>query len=126
MKVPIPAQDLSEPIIRPSIKVAIDNCVNGKFNAHNREKALTVRIYYFASDRYKFKIENAKMQEIIENAFLDGLIIEEGFYIPIEQVESDITDTVLICSFDLNIIELLPEQTGEPMENIEIKGGINL
>lgn len=110
----------------PSIKVAIDNCVNSKFNAHNRKKALTVRIYYFASDRYKFKIENAKMQEIIENAFLDGLIIEEGFYIPIEQVESDITDTVLICSFDLNIIELLPEQTGEPMENIKIKGGINL
>lgn len=129
--VPLVADDVEEPILRPSIKVDIENSTNGKFNANSREKSLTCRIYFFAKDRHKYKIDNMKMQDLIENAFLDGLYVTDSFHIPIENVSSEVTDSVLICSFDLLTIELLPEETInpigepiEPMEELEYKEGI--
>lgn len=125
--VPIKAEDLSEPIKRPSIKVKIENSANGLFNSQCREKNLTVRVYFFASDLRKYKIENAKIQDIIETAFLDDLEVKEGFFIPIDTVDSEVIDTVLECSFELYMVELLPDtDTSEPMEtlilNLEYEG----
>jgi hypothetical protein len=121
--VPLIAEDISEPITRPSIKVGIENSTNGKFNANCREKNLTCRVYFFAKDRYKYKLDNSKMQDIIETAFLEDLKINENFYIPIEEVESNVSDTVLISSFDLYSIELMPEPAindiGEAIETME-------
>lgn len=120
--VPLLAEDIREPIVRPSLKVAIENSVNGKFNANCREKTLTVRVYFFAKDRNKYKIDNSKMQDILENAFLEDLKVTDNFYIPIQEVESTVTDTVLISSFDLYSVELLPDtDISEPMEQIDIK-----
>lgn len=120
--VPLLAEDISEPIIRPSLKVTIDNSTNGKFNANCREKNLTCKVYFFAKDRYKYKIDNSKMQDLIENAFLDDLKVNDNFYIPIEEVESDVIDSVLIFSFHLYSIELLPDtDISEPMEDLDIK-----
>lgn len=120
--VPIVAEDVSEPIIRPSIKVGIETPTNGKFNANCREKNLTCMVYFFAKDRYKYKVDNLKMQDILENAFLDDLMVKEGFFIPIESIESEVVDTVLICSFDLYSVELLPDSdTNELMESLNIK-----
>lgn len=113
---------MSEPIIRPSIKVEIEASTNGKFNANCREKTLTCRVYFFAKDRYKYKIDNAKMQDIIETAFLDDLEVKENYYIPVDNVDSEVADTVLICSFDLYSVELLPDNdTNELMESLDIK-----
>ncbi len=120
--VPIIAEDISEPIVRPSLKVAIENSTNGKFNANCREKNLTCRVYFFAKDRNKYKMDNSKMQDLIENAFLEDLKVAENFYIPIEEVESNVSDTVLICNFDLYSVELLPDtDTSELMESLNIK-----
>jgi len=116
--VPIIAEDVSEPIIRPSLKVNIESSTNGKFNANCREKTLTIRVFYFAKDRYKYSIDNAKMQELLENAFLEDLQVTEGFFIPIESVSSEVSDTVLICSFDLYSVELLPSNDTD-LENME-------
>lgn len=119
--VPLLAEDISEPIIRPSLKVAIENSTNGMFNANCREKNLTCRVYFFAKDRYKYKIDNSKMQDLMENAFLDGIKFNDNFYIPIEEVESEVVDSVLICSFDLYLVELIPEPTVSPIgELIEL------
>lgn len=120
-KVKIVAQDLTEPVIRPCIKVEIDSCKSSRL-AHFKEKSLTCRIYYFASDRNKYKIENSIMGDILENAFLDGLKVEEGFLIPIDEVETYVADSVLVCSFDLYTAELIPIiDTAEPMEQIIYK-----
>lgn len=120
--VPIIAEDISEPIVRPSLKVAIENSTNGKFNANCREKNLTCRVYFFAKDRNKYKMDNSKMQDLIENAFLEDLKVAENFYIPIEEVESNVSDTVLICNFDLYSVELLPDtDSSELMESLNIK-----
>lgn len=120
--VPLNPEDVTK-IIRPSIKVAIENSTNGKFNSNCREKNLTCRVYFFAKDRYKYKTDNVKMQDLLENAFLDDIKVKEGFFIPIESVNSEVVDSVLVCSFDLYSIELLPEPTindiGEPIEVME-------
>ena len=117
------AEDITENFPRPSIKVRLESAGNGKFNAHCREKTVTVRNYFFAKDRNKYTIDNLEMQELLENAFLDDLEVKEGFFIPIEQVESEVVDTVLQCSFDLYIVELLPdneENNAEIMDEINI------
>ena len=63
------------------------------------------------------------MQDLIENCFIEGLNVTETFYIPIEEVNSEVIDSVLECSFDLYCIELLPEETinliCEPIEDME-------
>jgi hypothetical protein len=121
-EVKIVAEDLAKGVKRPSVKVGIDNSQNAKFNALCREKTLTIRIYFFAKDRYNYKIDNVKMQNIIEDAFLDDLEVKEGFFIPIDSVESEVTDTVLICSFDLYAVELLPDtDSSEPMETLVLQ-----
>ena len=126
--VDITSEDVNEPIIRPSIKVSITNSTSGKFNSSCRERNLTVRIYYFCRDRYNFKIENIKMQEILENAFLDDLQVTESFLISIDNFTSETVDTVLISSFDLNCVELLPEdklpnEQGELMDDLTMNLG---
>lgn len=121
--VPLLAEDLSEPIVRPSIKVAIENSENGKFNSKCREKNLTLRIYFFAKDRYQYKLDNAEMQDLLENMLLEDMEIN-GAYVPIKSVDSEVTDTVLVLSFDLYLLELMPYiDTSEPMEEIIFKGG---
>lgn len=125
-KVPLIAEDVSEPIIRPSIKVSIEKSTNGKFNDNCRERTLTCRVYFFAKDRYKYKIDNSKMQDIIENCFLSGLNVLENFHIPINEVESEVIDTVLVSSFDLYSIEILEDTNEyENMEEMNI-GKINI
>ena len=65
--VPIIAGDLSEPIVRPSLKVFLEDGTTGKFNSCMKERTLTVRVYFFATDLKKYKIENTKVQDLIEN-----------------------------------------------------------
>ena len=120
------SQDLSEGYTRPCIKVQIESANSGKYNANMKERTLTTRVYFFAKNKEKPKMENIKMQEIIENAFLDNMKVVDDFYIPIDEVESDISDGVLISSFDLETLEIIPDeildgQEYEPMEELEIK-----
>jgi len=117
--VPIVAEDVSEPIVRPSLKVNIEYGSNNKFNSNCREKNLTCRIYFFAKDRNKYKFDNAKMQDIFENAFLEDLEIKESFFVSIDNFESEVSDTVLICSFDLLVVELLPDTDPVDIELME-------
>lgn len=122
--VEIVAEDVTEPIIRPSIKIQFEDSTNGRFNVNMREKKITCRIYFFCKDRYHYKIDNMKMQELIENVFIMGLYVPDNFYIPIDSVDSIVSDTVLQCSFDINTLEDIPEETinkdtGEDYEDME-------
>ncbi len=125
--VPIVAEDVTEPIERPSIKIQLDNNRTGKFNSCNKERTLTVRVYFFAKDRNKYKLDNLEMQDIIENAFLEEVKVTDTFYIPITEdgVDCIVTDSVLQCSFDLySIEEIVDPEVYEPMEelNLEFEG----
>lgn len=124
--VPIIASDLSEPIVRPSIKVFLEDGNTGKFNSCMKERTLTVRVYFFATDLKKYKIENTKVQDLIENEFLTPLKVSDTFIVDIDEVEVNTTDTVLVCNFNIETLEDIPEiiiDDGidyEPMENLNL------
>lgn len=120
--VPFLDEDLQEgEIKRPSFKVMLEDSKAGKFNADLKESNTTVRIYFFAKDRYKPKIENLKVRNLINNAFLEDIKVNDSFYISIEEVEAVITDGVLVCSIDIPTLEEIPDNTEyEPLEELEL------
>lgn len=127
--VPLEAEEVMEGINRPSLKVSMEGTNHGNFNASCRECTLTCRVYFFAKDQTKYKFDNAAMQDILSNALLEGLYIKPGFFVPVDSVDCEVTDTVLACSFELYIVELLPEpvknpagETIEPMEELNMEG----
>lgn len=119
---PIIASDLSEPIIRPSVKIFLDGGTTGKMNSSMKEQTLQVRVYFFASDLKKYKIENMKIRELIQNEFLTPLRVNDTFIVDIDEIESETSDTVLICSFDIETLEDIPDNMEyEPMENLNLE-----
>lgn len=117
--IPLVAEDLSEPIIRPSIKVVAENMSTGKFNSMCKEQTITYRVYFFPKDGRRPKFENMKVKEAVCNEFINDLIVTPEFIIPIEELEFEVSDGVLICSFDLYTVELLPDNdTSELMEDL--------
>jgi hypothetical protein len=125
--VSLKAEDITEPIKRPSIKVQLENDLTGKFNSCNKERTLTVRVYFFAKDRYKYKLDNLEMQEILENAFLDYVKVTDTFYMPItdDGMSFQVTDSVLNGSFDLYSIEEIPDsinadESDETMNELDL------
>ena len=127
--VPIIASDLSEPIIRPSVKIFLDDGNTGKMNSCMKEQTLHCRVYFFASNLKKYKIENMKVRELIQNEFLTPLLVSDTFIVDIDEVEASTSDTVLICSFDIETLEDIPKiilDDGveyEPMENLNFNLG---
>lgn len=124
--VEISAGDLKEPIIRPSLKVILGDGTAGKFNSCMKERTLTCRVYFFASDLRKYKIENTKVQDLIENEFLTPIKVTDTFFIEVDEVETIVSDTVLICSFDIKTLEDIPDEVlnegveYEMMEKLDI------
>ena len=103
--VPIIAGDLSEPIVRPSLKVSV---------------------YFFATDLKKYKIENTKVQDLIENEFLTPIKVTDTFYIDVDEVEANTSDTVLICSFNIETLEDIPEIIIDDGVEYEMMENLNL
>ena len=124
--VPIIASDLSEPIVRPSLKVFLEDGTTGKFNSCMKERTLTVRVYFFATDLKKYKIENTKVQDLIENEFLTPIKVTDTFYIDVDEVEANTSDTVLICSFNIETLEDIPEIIIDDGVEYEMMGNLNL
>ena len=110
---------------RPSIKVTFDNVQSGKFNSQLKERTLPIRVYFFAKDMYKCKLDNLEMQDLLENAFLEDVKVTDTFYMPIvseDGIESNITDGVLQCSFDLySVEEIYDDSALEPMDELNLK-----
>ena len=91
-----------------------------------KERTLTVRVYFFATDLKKYKIENTKVQDLIENEFLTPIKVTDTFYIDVDEVESTISDTVLICSFDIETLEDIPEIIIDDGVEYEMMENLNL
>jgi hypothetical protein len=124
-QVPIVAEDLSEPIIRPSVKIISEGMTGGKFNSLCKERSLTYKIYFFPKNKEKPKFENISMQEALESEFICDIEVKPDFIIPIEEVVFNVSDGILICSMSLYTIELLPDMdTNEEMNELKYRGGV--
>ena len=121
---PLLAEDVSAPIIRPSGKVELEDGVEARLLVSGRERAVTFRLYYFASDKDRPKLENLAVRQAIGEAFLDGITVEDTYLGIDEGVSFTVTDGVLVATLDLTLTEPIPEADGEPMETLEYREGM--
>lgn len=114
--------DIEEGFDRPAFFVDIDNHNKSMLSEVLKDVNLTIRIYYFSSSKRKNRIEVIDMMEDLKDLFLTTLKINEDFYIPIDEVNSTITEEkVLLVDFDVRYVYEVPEDEDlELIENLEI------
>lgn len=109
------AEDLSRPILRPSVKVDLEESREAAAVEDRVEVEATFRIYFFARDRSRPKLDNLAMRQALGMAFRDGIPVGEDV-IPIDEgLSFTVTDGVLEAALELRL-DLEPEEpAGERM-----------
>ena len=120
---PLLAEDVSGPIIRPSGKVELEDGTDARLLDSSRERTVTFRLYYFAANKDRPKMENLAVRQAVGEAFLDGITVEDTYLGIDEGISFTVTDGVLVATLDLTITEPIPEADGEPMETLEYREG---
>lgn len=112
------AEDLSRPILRPSLKIDLEESREAAAVEDRVEVEVTFRIYFFARDRSRPKLDNLAMRQALGRAFRDGVPVGEDV-VPIDEgLLFTVTDGVLEAALDLRL-DLEPETPeGELMETL--------
>ena len=112
------AEDLSRPILRPSVKIDLEESREAAAVEDRVEVEVTFRIYFFARDRSRPKLGNLAMRQALGRAFRDGVPVGEDV-VPIDEgLLFTVTDGVLEAALDLRL-DLEPETPeGELMETL--------
>lgn len=112
-------EDLSAPILRPSVKVILEDSSEARATEKCAERTVTFRIYFFPADRYRPKTESLAMREALWETFLDGIPVVED-WVPIDEgLSFTVTDGVLVASMNLTLELELPE-TEDYMETLNL------
>lgn len=118
-------EEVTQSLVRPSIKIAVNKLISAQFNSSCKKKTFNINVSFFAEDLYKAKADNSKIQELLELELL-GDIYFEDIYVPVSELNTELKDGNLIISFELYVIELLSEnETTDNMENLEFKEEVN-
>ncbi|MCM3411464.1 phage tail terminator family protein [Metabacillus litoralis] len=121
---PINSNDVKEGFSRPSFFVELDN-FNPSSTLVQVEKNLTIRIYYFPSDRYDYSLELLDIQEGLESLFdLKLSVLDRQF--TINDKTADVVDGVLNFYFDLHFFDGKdndPSDEGELMDTLVFRKG---
>ena len=115
--VKIVSEEVEGTILRPSLKIELEDINSSLYNPFNTTKTISFMIYFFAKDRYNYKLDNLKMAEIFDKTFVDTLKINDNFYVEINEVNIETIDTVLTCSFELTYIENIDRTEKDNIEN---------
>lgn len=116
--------DNNEGLIRPSFRTNLDNVKSSNFMNVAKDREITVRIYYFPTDRNDYRTELLDVQNALESLFLDENTIstDDGFIIEIYECEFDVVDGVLHFYFDIMLSEDFNRvDEGDNMEELEYK-----
>lgn len=125
--VPVQSKDISEGFKRPSLYVDFDNVTTSDYIGDKRERSIQVIIYFFPGDANKSKIEILDVQEVLENAFIDGFMINDGFAVYPFELNSVKVDGVLQFSFEIYTLESKYDETTDTTKfmeelNLDIEG----
>ncbi|QPQ30984.1 phage tail terminator family protein [Lysinibacillus sp. JNUCC 51] len=101
--VEINSRDVSEGFERPSFFVRLENSKRSG-DGSQVHKTMNVQIYYFPSDRYEYSIEVLEIQERLEELFDLKLPVRDRL-LNIDELNTDLIDGVLNCSFDLEFYD---------------------
>jgi len=112
--------DVKEGFDRPSFFVKFDD-LSKNDHLYNFERNITVRIYYFPTDRYKYQIEVLEVQQDIEDIFKLGIEVEERYLKIKNDIQSEIIDSVLMVTFDLSYFDSSYVETAyDKMKGVDI------
>lgn len=112
------AEDVRDPIKRPSGKVELDEGSDARLLTSGRERSTTFRLYYYATNKDKPKLENLAVRSAIGEAFLDGLTVDDVYIGMDDGVSFTVADGVLVATVDLTWSEPIPEEDAELMETL--------
>lgn len=109
---------------RPCIILEFDDLSDGYLTNQYLEQNTTIHLYYFAKERQKGYVELLKKQKELTEVLLKPLALAEGFVVTVYGVDYDIDrdDMVLMAIFDTYTVQELPENEGEPMEELYLEG----
>ena len=113
------AEDLSCPIIRPSGKVVLDDSTDARLLHPARERQVTFRLYYFAAEKDRPKLENLLVRDAIGCTFLDGLTVGDTWIGIDDGVQFSVADGVLVAAITVTLAEELPEPEDDWMEELD-------
>lgn len=119
--VPVIAGDLTEPIVRPSIKIELANDQASQDTTHMDARSLTARIYYFAPDAHQWRAAHYAMQDALRGALHDSLMVGTFEIYSEDGIDFDTTDGVLIGTIQYNWLEDRPSHDdGELIEELSV------
>ena len=85
------------------------------------EQTVTFRVYFFAADQYRPKLDNLAMRQALAETFRGGVPVGEDT-VPIDEgLSFTVTDGVLVASLDLALDQAVSpaeEESAEPMEEL--------
>jgi hypothetical protein len=102
--------DIKEKVTRPSFFLEFDSNKAGRFNAVCKERTLSAKIYYFASDISVYKEEIIAVQGYLEDIFLEYLAVNDSFIIDIAELDFTVNGGALICTMELYTIEDISDE----------------
>lgn len=112
------AEDLSTPLVRPCVKVEMEDSADARAVDACLEETVTFRVYFFARNPHRPKLDNLAMREALKDSFANGIPTGEGT-VPIDDgLSFSVADGVLVVAIDLSLDQEIPE-TGEPMETLQ-------
>lgn len=118
---PVVADDLEEPIIRPSIKIQIDDDTTNRDTTHLDLRSFVCRIYYFPPDRYNYRNEHFAMKDCLSEFLKDTLWVGKFNIDTVDGISFSKTDGVLIAELNYEWYEEVPTiQTGDDIETLEM------
>lgn len=116
------ARDVEKGFERPAFFVELDN--NVRFGtAEQVERSLTVRIYYFPTDRYEHSVEVLDTLDQVETLFDLKLQVNDR-WLNVNDFRSTMNEGVLICTFDTSFIDArsrnILQDPRDPMETLDV------
>lgn len=101
------SKDIEKAIIRPSFFIDFDNIKANDFMREAQDNNITVRIYYFSTNKDSNHIELLNMQDELIELFLENnlIVVNKDVSFEIDEVDLNIIDKVLHCYFDISISE---------------------
>lgn len=118
---PVVADDLEEKLIRPSIKIQIDDDSASRDSTNLDFRSFTCRIYYFPPDRYSYRNEHFMMKDALREFLQDTLWIGNFDIDAVDGISFSKADGVLIAEISYEWYEERPiVEAGEDIESLNM------
>lgn len=114
----INSQDIKEGYKRPSFFVEFDNA-NRSDTVEQVHRYLSINIYFFPSDRHSYSLEILDVTDRLESLFNLKLPVSDRYF-NIVEVNSEVTDGVLIFSFDIEYEEGKEAPNADLMQHLDV------